>query len=201
MLFTIIYSIKKIEMNIKYEELKNQIDILISNQKNCCEIGCSFCCYQTVEIAEIEVQTLKKSIEGLNRETKVKIAENLNTYWDFYNKHISTDQIQHLKDVNKTFLKLPLSEKTKCPLLIDNMCSIYSDRPLTCRTQIVESKPELCEKDAFRDASKPALKIKGYMSVRLRELDELKMNLLPFIVSEVIDKKRSLPIKYGTKLN
>ncbi|WP_420042290.1 YkgJ family cysteine cluster protein [Bacillus cereus] len=37
--------------------------------------------------------------------------------------------------------------QVNCPFLIDNSCSIYAVRPVTCRTYFAYGNPERCKKE------------------------------------------------------
>lgn len=82
-----------------------------------CHQGCSACC----EIGEypfswVEMGYLMEAFLNLPDDTKLKIKQN-----------IEQIKIQKEKFKGERF-------EYKCPFLIDGLCSVYSNRGLTCRT-------------------------------------------------------------------
>lgn len=76
-----------------------------------CKKGCSLCCRRgDYPLSEIEFEYLKAGFEKLNEETKEKINNN----------------IEELKKGNR--------DSYICPFLMEDSCSIYSHRPIICRT-------------------------------------------------------------------
>lgn len=94
-----------------------------SQNKISCKRGCSHCCYMPVAITEDESKLL------LNHLDDAKIAQLKRQ------ANLSTQEMQEAsKDVRR------------CAFLGANEeCTIYEDRPLTCRTYFVTSPPKLCD--------------------------------------------------------
>lgn len=87
--------------------------------KTDCEKGCSYCCYQPATIFPFEA---------------IRIARVLKT-------SLSEKQLESLKEKMKirvndfkgSSVRKNINNKTACPLLSNNQCSVYDNRPLTCR--------------------------------------------------------------------
>ena len=76
-----------------------------------CNKGCSYCCRKgDYPISKIEYEYLMEGFETLDDNLKTQIKENIN----------------RTKQEN--------SESYVCPFLINDSCSLYSHRPLVCRT-------------------------------------------------------------------
>lgn len=58
------------------------------------------------------------------------------------------------------FEKVAATKRIACPFLINESCSIYEVRQITCRTHIIESSPEECNRNILRETLEPAMKIK-----------------------------------------
>lgn len=90
-----------------------------------CTSGCSQCCqnYGSPLAAQVEWHSLRQYWPELPKETRTQI---LNNY-------------QKLKDMLRQRLLRPGSEiasalfHTPCPFLIEDKCSVYAHRPLSCR--------------------------------------------------------------------
>lgn len=78
-----------------------------------CKSGCAWCCYQNVEVTIPEAILIAAHI-GADDPRRAKIAE-----------------------AAATLSGLDHGERARtgkpCPLLVDNRCSVYDDRPLMCR--------------------------------------------------------------------
>ncbi len=69
-----------------------------------CKAGCSSCCKGDFKISPLEGLLVKKAVEELDARTIARVASNLEN---------------HSPNV--------------CPLLVDDQCSIYEQRPILCR--------------------------------------------------------------------
>jgi Fe-S-cluster containining protein len=78
-----------------------------------CGAGCSGCCQHHLSVFAVEAAVLTEAIAALPEATQTRIR-------------------QQAEDINKREAK---GEAVACPLLVDNLCSVYEARPLICRTQ------------------------------------------------------------------
>ena len=95
-----------------------------------CKKGCSYCCFQQVTITRSEALTLAGHVKMMNHFKRHQI--------------ITILQRQSEAKDEKEWVDLPPYYK-KCAFLENNLCSIYSFRPITCRTFFVVSPPEICK--------------------------------------------------------
>jgi Fe-S-cluster containining protein len=80
-----------------------------------CRAGCSFCCYQNVDVTipEALLVALQLGDEADPRRAAILAA---------------TDAFRDLDDDTRIATGKP------CPLLVDHHCSVYNVRPITCRS-------------------------------------------------------------------
>jgi Fe-S-cluster containining protein len=99
-----------------------------------CKAGCSACCHQKVDLGAYE----SSLIEAYLKEHRIVVdAERLRT------------QTEALKGGVGSFEKLPFDDRRCVFLSADQICSIYSVRPLMCRRHFVKSDPALCRSEEF----------------------------------------------------
>lgn len=100
-------------------EISKYLDTLFEEQKPFifCKEGCSFCCAAgQFPMSELEFRYLISGYEKLDESCK-KIISN------------------RIKKLKKNYKKNPEKRiEHSCPFLIGNKCSVYSFRPLICRT-------------------------------------------------------------------
>ena len=96
--------------SIKFHEMFKTADLVFvqAARHSVCVKGCSHCCFQAVPITNIEAGY---------------IAEN-----------IKTPHVELKKSIRRDVMAF--SDKTPCPFLTNDECTIYEDRPLTCRTHV-----------------------------------------------------------------
>jgi len=70
-----------------------------------CRAGCSACCQQDLAIFPVEADRVRQAVQGLGEEVLRRLGDRLAT-----------------------------SETGGCPLLWQDCCAIYPERPLICRT-------------------------------------------------------------------
>lgn len=89
--------------------------------KPSCKKGCSFCCYIHVEVSDTEAQILAPKVTP---------------------EMMLTLMLQSQYNLG-TWGKIPYKER-KCVFLKNNECSVYEDRPLSCRKYAVVNSPKRC---------------------------------------------------------
>lgn len=88
-----------------------------------CTKGCSFCCYLHIVIAKSEAELLAKHVTP---------------------EMIPALQFQAKAETYEQWNKIQPHKKKQCVFLKDGECSIYNDRPSSCRKYMVVTKPRLC---------------------------------------------------------
>ncbi len=96
-----------------------------------CRRGCHHCCYLMPMVSLPEAAVIYDSI-GQERFDSMKQK--------------FEDELKLLKAVGFSSNKL-FENKYACTFLTGGQCSIYEDRPLTCRVHVVASDPKFCSPD------------------------------------------------------
>jgi len=119
------------------EEIHMLADNIILNARNLakkegfpviCKMGCSYCCYSMILISDVEFALVAK-------------------YMLQYNITPHFGDLDYGTLTREQHMATPY-EKRKCPLLINNVCSIYPVRPLICRqANSISTDPKLCRKE------------------------------------------------------
>ena len=99
-----------------YERLVKDVDVFCQqlkerfSQQITCHLGCTGCCQQHLSLFPIEAALVKKTVQEVSKEIKQRVVQNAR---QFFQENNTTET---------------------CPLLLDGQCSIYSYRPIICRT-------------------------------------------------------------------
>jgi Fe-S-cluster containining protein len=115
-----------------------------------CRAGCGACCRQLVPISEPEAWAIAELVEAMPPERKAAVLGRFQ---------------QTLKQLEESGLLAPLTDRTSlkslearrkigvdyfglgtaCPFLENESCSIYDERPMSCREYLVTSPAEKCK--------------------------------------------------------
>src|SRR2546423_12084461 len=132
---------------------ENFVDMGVAKEKKAgrtvsCQKGCGACCRQLVPISAIEAREVAKVVERMPPKRKEMIlrrfaearekladAEMLDPL--LHPDHYGDDQMRAL---GREYFNLGIP----CPFLEDESCSIYLDRPITCREYLVTSPATNC---------------------------------------------------------
>ena len=132
---------------------ENFVDMGVAEEKKAgrtvsCQKGCGACCRQLVPISAIEAREVAKVVERMPPERKEiilrRFAEAREKLADaemldplLHPDHYGDDQMRAL---GREYFNLGIP----CPFLEDESCSIYLDRPITCREYLVTSPAANC---------------------------------------------------------
>jgi Fe-S-cluster containining protein len=113
-----------------------------------CREGCAACCRQLVPVSPAEAFHLADVVEGLAPEHRDRVlsrfasrAEQLGRTWIGYGlRHRLAEDEKRAAEIAVAYHKLQI----ECPFLEDERCSIYDDRPATCREYAVVTRKEAC---------------------------------------------------------
>lgn len=106
-----------------YLENFNLPENKVMNDSIKCRKGCNFCCYQNVEVTWDEAALLVQ---------------------DHYDKI----DWQHLNDQMPGHQQIEYVQRA-CVFLKDGECSVYKDRPISCRKYLVANDPQECNSEKY----------------------------------------------------
>ncbi|MCC7537973.1 MAG: hypothetical protein IT379_17235 [Deltaproteobacteria bacterium] len=121
-----------------------------------CGPRCSSCCYHIVPVSLLEAASLVSLVEALPEPLRVRVrarfdeavarleAEGILDAQAEKPRRLlhgrGSSRAEAWRDASLRYFTLRIG----CPLLEDDQCVVYADRPLTCREYLVTSEPELC---------------------------------------------------------
>lgn len=117
------------------DQAMNELEAQHPNETVSCKSGCSFCCYQRVDISDDEATLLL----AYSKEIGFEID------FDKLKKQSET------KD-EKDFMGLRPRHRRCVFLNKENECGVYEHRPSACRKLVVISDPKLCDTIANKGA-------------------------------------------------
>lgn len=134
-----------------------------------CRAGCAGCCHQSVQVSLDEVELLAQLVES----GRVEIDRDL-----------LKRQAEFVGDETEWW-KLPASEKRCVFLNGQNKCSVYEDRPITCRKYFVTTDPAIC--------STPTAEV-GVMNL-------IHVEIFGTAAADIDQNEKRLPISLYERLN
>jgi Fe-S-cluster containining protein len=168
-------------------------DRFVESINYCCSIGCNYCCYQSIEILNIERPLIHDFVMKniVDKDFEI-IRDNLSNWLDYFDNNTPNKLTLKLEDVFINFRDLSAKGSLKCPFLINGLCSIYDRRPLTCRVHVVEDSPEKCNISKLRDAAPLAHKFRIELKEEITKITDIYLVPLPYAVSDIFLPKRKL---------
>ena len=115
-----------------------------------CRAGCGACCRNLVAISQVESRNIAKLVDELPGTRRSEIRKR------FAAARVELEMAGLLSSLKRTeqlsvteykrLSELYFDLKIACPFLENESCSIYQDRPVTCREYLVTSPAENCER-------------------------------------------------------
>lgn len=108
-----------------------------------CGKGCSACCYEPVFAERREVLLITARLLAFDPEVRARVVRRTREWLaTFRESPLLKEENPHVTDYRKLRLA--------CPLLENNECLVYADRPNECRLHMAIGPRENCEDDAKR---------------------------------------------------
>jgi Fe-S-cluster containining protein len=113
-----------------------------------CRAGCGACCRQLVAISEVEARRLREVVESLpeprRSQVRARFADARRRLDEagLLSRLLTAGQWTPEEYTSLTAAYFALG--VACPFLEDESCSIYAERPVTCREYLVTSPAEHC---------------------------------------------------------
>lgn len=134
-----------------------------------CRKGCGACCRQLVAISEIEARRLRLLVDSMPEPKRSQLRAR------FGAAHRQLDEaglLRQLKNVEQlteadylSLSKTYFEQHIACPFLEAEACSIYPERPITCREYLVTSPAENCSRPSETKIDRVKLPLKVFNAV------------------------------------
>lgn len=111
-----------------------------------CRVGCAACCRHLVAVTPLEAFILADAVNALSAEEQQGVTARAAAVIERLEATGLGEQIRSglVGDEGKAVVKAYFKEQLACPLLVDEMCSVYEARPTGCRQLGVVSDPSHC---------------------------------------------------------
>jgi Fe-S-cluster containining protein len=113
-----------------------------------CKAGCGACCRQLVPISEIEAVRIRDVVEAMPEPRRSEIRARFKRALQLLDESGLLQKLIERERLTKNDIE-PLGlnyfhQGIACPFLENESCSIYEERPLSCREYLVTSPAEHC---------------------------------------------------------
>lgn len=119
-----------------------------AGEKISCKKGCGACCRNLVAISEVEARRIRAVVEQLPEPRRDTIRARFAEARQRLERAGLLDKLQAADQATDedytTLASTYFQEGIACPFLEAESCSIYDERPITCREYLVTSPPENC---------------------------------------------------------
>jgi Fe-S-cluster containining protein len=134
-----------------------------------CKAGCGACCRMMVGISEVEARRIRKVVESLPEPRRAEITARFAAARRKLEESGLVPQLlrrEHLSDPEYTALATAyFQQQIACPFLENESCSIYEERPITCREYLVTSPAENCAHPSPTNIQRVHLPLKVFNAV------------------------------------
>jgi Fe-S-cluster containining protein len=119
-----------------------------AGEKITCKAGCGACCRHLVAISEVEARAIGRLIESLPEPRRAQIKGRFAAAHKRLEEAGLLTQLEEPEKwtdggydrLTKDYFKLGIA----CPFLEEESCTIYGERPITCREYLVTTPAENC---------------------------------------------------------
>ena len=152
-----------------------------------CTKGCSYCCYHPILVSPAEALYIKNRLRFAPQ-----ILDKIKPEWHIW--HQKAQNLLKPLDAHNVleFQRKYLEMGIKCPFLLDNLCSIYSFRPLICQTYFTQNSPDTCK------AGETDANCTDFHLEKVRQLNDIckkfnfdnaSFNLFPNVLADLMTTK------------
>lgn len=175
-----------------------------------CKPHCGACCSQAVPVSEAEVYRLAELVEKMPEPRRSEVKERFARAADHFDKigwyRRFEDFVAAIRskgsDAESECVDLILEyfeQGIPCPFLEDQSCSIYADRPVSCREYLVTSPVENCARPKPNEIDTVNLPIKPSRSVNMIVRTANLGNSPYAILSQALDFAATHPERFPQK--
>ncbi|MFO0911808.1 MAG: YkgJ family cysteine cluster protein [Pirellulales bacterium] len=140
-----------------------------SGQRISCRAGCGACCRNLVAISEVEARRISEVVTELpeprQSEIRRRFAEARHQLDQTGLLQLLQDPDQLTDDDYARLCEVYFRQNVDCPFLEDGACSIYAERPITCREFLVTSPPEYCARPGSEGVERVTLPLTVFHAV------------------------------------
>lgn len=115
-----------------------------------CKAGCGACCRQLVPISKTEAHRLREVVSEMPEERQTEIISRFQAAREKLQSAGLLERLEAREFTNKQEAAAIgmeyFAQDIYCPFLEEGSCSIYSERPISCREYLVTSPAENCSK-------------------------------------------------------
>jgi Fe-S-cluster containining protein len=119
-----------------------------AGQSISCRAGCGACCRSLVAVSEVEARRLQAHISALPEARRQQLRSRFDEALAALARAGLLEGLQHWADWSEPEYRRQLTAYfaagVACPLLEDETCGLYAERPITCREFLVTSPPRHC---------------------------------------------------------
>jgi Fe-S-cluster containining protein len=117
-------------------------------EKISCRKGCAACCRSMIPISEVEARRMRELVENLPEPRRSQVVTRFAEVLRHLDQAGLVDKMRAREQwtdlVNKSVQVEYFLQGLACPFLEDESCTIYRDRPASCREFLVTSPAEKC---------------------------------------------------------
>lgn len=140
-----------------------------AGEKISCTKGCGACCRNLVAISEVEARQIRALVDRLPEPRREAIRARFREARALLRKAGLLDALlapeRMTAEEYGKMVGLYFREGIPCPFLEDDSCSIYEERPVTCREFLVTSPPEHCAELGSKDVRRVNLPVRVFNAV------------------------------------
>jgi Fe-S-cluster containining protein len=134
-----------------------------------CKAGCGACCRMMVDISEVEARRIRQVVQDLPGPRRAEIQARFKSALHRLAAAGLLPALlgrEHLNDEEYTALATSYFEQQiACPFLENESCSIYQERPITCREYLVTSPAENCSRPTPKTIQRIHLPLRVFNAV------------------------------------
>ena len=134
-----------------------------------CKANCGACCRHLVAISEVEARRIGEVVASMPEPRRQVI---LSRFSDARNRLDDAGLLERLADAEQItgdeYGPLALNyfkQGIACPFLENESCSIYDERPVTCREYLVTSPPGNCSRPEENNVSRVNMPLKVFNAI------------------------------------
>lgn len=162
----------------------NEADKTMLSLNPFCKKGCSWCCYQSVEILNWEEAVILDYLQSWKHsQVFQEVLKNLERWFSFFENATCTKTELTMYDAFDILHAQQADSNIACPFLVDHCCAIYPVRPLCCRCHIATGNARKCKADPLNDSIPEAEAYREKVVNEIVRNVPTTLRLLPFSVA------------------